>query len=179
MIFDNWSDIARVISIGTFAYAGMVALLRASGNRTLSKMNSFDLVVTVAFGSILSTILVNTNVSLAEGLAAIALLVALQFAITWLAVRSSKFSNIIKTRPTLLLRDGRFLDEAMRRVRVTKDEIRGAVRQHGIGNLEQVAAVIMETDASLSVIRRDGRSSFSALAGVSGFDDEDQEVRTR
>jgi uncharacterized membrane protein YcaP (DUF421 family) len=171
MIFDGWSDITRVLLIGTLAYIGLVILLRVSGNRTLSKMNSFDLVVTVAFGSTLSAILTNKDVSLMEGLSAIALLVLLQFVITWLAVRSRSVSNIIKTRPSLLLKDGSFLDESMKRVRVTEDEIRAAVRQHGIACLDEVAAVIMETDASLSVIRRDDRNSFSALKGIAGFDE--------
>lgn len=169
MIFDGWSDITRVIVIGTLAYLGMVILLRASGNRTLSKMNSFDLVVTVAFGSTLSAVLTNKDVSLAEGLAAIALLVILQFVITWLAVRSKKISSMIKTKPSLLLKDGAFMADAMKRVRVTEDEVRAAVRQHGIGCLDEVAAVIMETDASLSVIRRGSRDTFTALEGVAGF----------
>jgi uncharacterized membrane protein YcaP (DUF421 family) len=65
MFFDSWSDLAHVPAVGTLAYVGLIILLRASGNRTLSKMNSFDLVVTVAFGSTLSTILVNKDVSLA------------------------------------------------------------------------------------------------------------------
>jgi uncharacterized membrane protein YcaP (DUF421 family) len=171
MMFDGWSNIARVILIGTLAYIGLVVLLRASGNRTLSKMNSFDLVVTVAFGSTLSAILTSKDLALAEGLTAIALLIILQFLITWLAVRSRKISKIIKTQPSLLLRNGRFLSESMKRVRVTEDEIRAAVRQHGFASLEDVAAVIMETDASLSVIRRDDRHSCSALEGVAGFNE--------
>ena len=173
MFFDNWDDIIRVISIGTLAYAGMIVMLRVSGNRTLSKMNSFDFVVTVAFGSTLAAVFTNKNVSLSEGLAAIALLVSLQFVITWLAVRSKMISNIIKTRPTLLLRDGALMPGAMKQVRVTEDEILAAIRQHGIGNLEQVFAVVMETDGSLSVIGRDGKDSLSALAGVSEFQEKD------
>lgn len=88
------------------AYAGLVVLLRISGNRTLSKMNSFDLVVTVAFGSTLSTILVNKDVSLAEGLTALALLVVLQLIVTWCSVRSRFISKVVETEPTMLLHDG-------------------------------------------------------------------------
>lgn len=67
MFFDSWDDIYRVTVIGVLAYVGLVLMLRISGNRTLSKMNSFGLVVTMAFGSTLSTIFVNKNVSLAVG----------------------------------------------------------------------------------------------------------------
>lgn len=168
MFFEDWENIWRVGLIGTLAYAGLVFLLRISGNRTLSKMNSFDLVVTVAFGSTLSTILINRNVTLAEGLAAVALLVILQFVITWLSVRSRRVNGIVKTTPTLLMNDSGFLGDAMRSVRVTEDEIRAAIRQHGIGSVDQVSAVILETDGSLSVISQEKAGNLSALEGVKG-----------
>lgn len=166
MFFTSWDSLVRVLLIGSIAYAGTVLLLRISGNRTLSKMNSFDLVVTIAFGSTLSTILIDSKISLAEGLVAIALLVFLQFFITWFSVRSRAIDKIVKTQPTLLFQDGGFMRDAMKTVRVTEDEIRGAVRQHGLGGVEQVAAVVMETDGSLSVISVLKRGSFDALEGV-------------
>ncbi|MEC4723173.1 DUF421 domain-containing protein [Noviherbaspirillum sp. CPCC 100848] len=171
MFFESWNNLSRVILIGSLAYAGLIVLLRISGNRTLSKMNSFDLVVTVAFGSTLSTILVNRNITLAEGLTAVALLVALQYAITWLSVRSAQFSGIIKTTPTLLVKDGRLLDDALKKVRVTKDEIHAAIRQNGMGSVDQVGAIIMETDGSLSVISQRNAGDLSVLEGVNGISD--------
>ena len=168
MFFNGWDSIVRIVVVGVLAYAGLVLMLRMSGNRTLSKMNAFDLVVTVAFGSTLSTILVNKNVSLAGGLAAIALLVLLQFAITWTSVRSRFVSKLVKTAPTLVLRDGRFLDDAMARVRITADEVLGAVRRQGIGAVEEVAAVVLESDGSLSVISVQQAGSRSACEGVRG-----------
>jgi uncharacterized membrane protein YcaP (DUF421 family) len=72
MWFDSWSDILRVVLAGSAAYAWLVALLRVSGKRTLAKLNAFDLVVTVAFGSTLATILLSSDVSWSEGAAALA-----------------------------------------------------------------------------------------------------------
>ena len=77
MFFDNWSDLLRVVVVGTLAYASLVVLLRISGKRTLSKMNAFDLVVTVALGSTLATVLLTKDVALVEGMLAFALLVSL------------------------------------------------------------------------------------------------------
>lgn len=166
MFFHSWDNIYRVIVIGILAYAGLIVLLRISGNRTLSKMNSFDLVVTVAFGSTLSTILVNESVTLAVGLAALALLVALQLVITWCSVRSSFINGIIKTRPTVLVLDGQLRDAAMKQARITRDEVLAAVRQHGQGALDDIDAVILETDGSLSVIpvgKAGNRSAYGTL----------------
>ena len=50
----------------------LVIFLRLSGKRTLSKMNAFDLVVTVALGSTLATVLLTKDVALADGALAFA-----------------------------------------------------------------------------------------------------------
>lgn len=166
MVYKNFEDILYVIVVAIFAYIGMVFLLRISGNRTLSKMNSFDLVITIAFGSALSAIIVNRSVNLTEGLTAIAMLVALQFIVTWTSVRSKKFNHLVKAQPTLLVENGKLISAAMKKVRVAEDEIHSTVRQHGLGGLEQVAAVVMETDGSLSVISMQNKGSLDALSGV-------------
>lgn len=139
-----------------------------SGNRTLSKMNSFNLVVTGAFGSTLSSILITRGIALSEALLAIALLVVLQFVIAWLSVGSSTVNSMINITPTPLLKDGRMLAAAMKHMRITKDEIRTATRQQGMGDPDKVAAVVLETDGSLSVISIEKLSSGLALEGVSG-----------
>ncbi|SDC32666.1 DUF421 domain-containing protein [Belnapia rosea] len=154
MFFDNWMGLLRVVIIGTLAYTALVLLLRVTGKRTLSKMNAFDLVVTVALGSTLATVLLSKDVALAEGVVAFTLLVLLQYAITWLSVRSDRVRSLVKAEPCLLLRDGQFLREAMRRERVTEDEVQAAARAQGIASLDDAAAAVLETDGSLSVIRR-------------------------
>lgn len=165
MFFDTWAGIGRVLVIGTAAYVALVLLLRASGKRTLSKLNAFDLVVTVALGSTLATVLLSKSVALVEGLTALALLVGLQFTIAWVAARSPGFSALIKAEPTLLAHRGCFLDGALRRERVTRDEVLAAVRAQGLGALPQTAAVVLETDGSISVVRLDAAPA-GPLAGV-------------
>jgi uncharacterized membrane protein YcaP (DUF421 family) len=63
MFFDSWDGLLRVVVVGILAYTGLVLLLRISGKRTLSKMNAFDFVVTVALGSTLATILLSSDVA--------------------------------------------------------------------------------------------------------------------
>lgn len=141
-----------MVVVGAVAYAMLVLLLRASGKRTLTKLNAFDLVVTVALGSTLATVLLNKSVSLAEGMLAFAVLIALQFAITWASVRSERVRRLVKSEPTLLLHRGRFLDSAMRSQRVTRDELLAVLRANGETEPDRVAAVVLETDGSFSVI---------------------------
>ncbi|UVS79528.1 DUF421 domain-containing protein [Actinokineospora sp. UTMC 2448] len=166
MFFDSWTGLGRVVVVGVPAYVLLIVVLRLSGKRTLAKMNAFDLVVTVALGSTLSTILLTTDVALAEGVLALALLIAAQFVVAWTAVRYRPFRRAVRSRPSLLVRQGRLLEQAMREQRVTRSEVLQAVRTQGLGGLDQVAAVVLETDGSLSVIPTDKTGDHSALADV-------------
>lgn len=152
MFFDSWFHLVRVLIVGTLAYAGLILMLRFTGKRTLSKMNAFDLVVTVALGSTLATVLLSKDVTLAEGLLALALLCLLQFAVAFASVHSPAFQKVVKAEPALLFHRGEFLRRAMRRERMTEEEILAAVRSSGIGRLADVGAVVLETDGSISVI---------------------------
>jgi uncharacterized membrane protein YcaP (DUF421 family) len=159
------SALLRTVVIGVLAYVVLLVFLRVSGKRTLSKMNAFDFVVTVALGSTLATILLNANVSLAEGSLALLLLVALQYVITWSSVRTRWVRRLATGQPTLLLEDGRLRPGAMRRARVTEDEIHAALRGAGVASLDEAAAVVLETDGSFSVLRN-AATKRSTLQGV-------------
>ncbi len=171
MLFDSWAGLGRVLLVGTLAYVALVLLLRMSGKRTLTKLNAFDLVVTVALGSTLATVLLSKSVALAEGVLALALLIGLQYAITWLSVRSPRFQALVKAEPTLLVHRGRFLDGAMRAQRVTRADVLEALRASGVAEVDAVAAVVLETDGSISVLPdADPSDGAGALANLERLD---------
>lgn len=154
LLFDGFAPLIRVLIQGTFGYFALVLILRVSGKRTLAKMNAFDLVVTVALGSALATILLSKDVALASGITALALLAALQYAVTWTSVRLPWVRRVIRSEPRLLAIGGVILPSAVRAERVTEEEIEAAVRSAGRESLDQVHAVVLETDGSFSVLER-------------------------
>lgn len=153
-IFSGWSGILRMLLVAPAAYVALVLILRISGKRTLSKLNAFDFIVTIAIGSTLASIVTTRSLSLVEGVAALALLVGMQFLVTATSVRWKGFHRAVTSEPTLLLRDGEPLLEAMKRERITEDELQAAVRQAGGRALREADAVILETDGSLTGILR-------------------------
>ena len=140
-VFDDWTGLLRVLTVGCAAYAALILFLRISGKRTLAKLNAFDLVVTVALGSTLSSVIVTKSVALLEGLLAFAVLMGAQYVIAALCVRFPMVGRLIKSDPRLLVCHGRLLDQAMREERVTVDEIRSIVRGCGYATLAEVGAV--------------------------------------
>jgi uncharacterized membrane protein YcaP (DUF421 family) len=167
-LFEGWSGLLRVLLVGTLAYVGLVLVLRVTGKRTLSKMNAFDLIVTVALGSALASTMLSKNTPLAEGLAGMTLLVLLQYAVTWLSVRSDRFQDVVKAQPSILLHRGEWRRGAMKRERVTEEEVLAALRAQGSKSIEASTTVVLETDGSLSVLSGsstgEGRSSLANVA---------------
>ena len=168
MFFGSESALLRTLVVGSLAYVALVLLLRFSGKHTLSKWNAFDLVVTVAFGSTLATALLSKDTSLVQGVLAFGLLVGLQWSITWLSVRSGIVERWVKAQPWLLLFQGQWQQEALQQARVTESGLRAALRAQGMTALEDVEAVVLETDGSFSINKQRGSSS-SALADVQGY----------
>lgn len=164
MFISDSISLARMLIIGTLAYILVVLVLRVSGKRSLSKMNSFDFIVTVALGSVLANILTNDNLPLIDGLLAFSLLLFLQYITSWLSVRSYHFNNLVKDTPRLLYYNGQFDERAMKNERVPKNEILQAVRSEGNDSMSAILAVVLETDGTYSIIEKsntgkDGQSS--------------------
>jgi len=152
IFFENWQSLGRTTIITILAYVGLLFLLRISGKRTLSKMNAFDLTVTIALGSSLATVALNKNVPLADGLLAFSLLIFLQFLITWISVRYQRFRQLVTSQPTMLVYKGEVFHEILKKERVTLEEVYVAARKKDIASLEDIEVVVMETTGDLTVI---------------------------
>lgn len=147
-----WFQYLAAAAVAASAYFWLIFVLRVSGKRTLAKLNAFDFAVTVAFGSALATVMMNENVGLLRGALVLAMLALLQFLVTKASQWSDFIRKTVRSRPTLLVRDGEVYEEALKYERVTPDELAEIIRNNGYGQLDKVGAVVIETDGSFSVL---------------------------
>lgn len=154
IFFDNWESIVRTTIITILAYISLIVMLRVSGKRTLSKMNAFDFIITIALGSAFATVTLNKDVALADGVLVFFLLVGLQYSITWLSVRYKPVKKFITNRPALLLFNGELFEAVLKKERITLEEIYVAVRKAGIQELKDVGAIVLETQGEITVMAK-------------------------
>lgn len=152
MFFDNAQSLLQVVLTTSILYGALVVLLRVTGKRTTSKMNSFDWIVTVAVGSMVATAALSPSVSIVEGVAGIGLLVFFQFLASTLAIRFEPLRQALIASPTLVFFRGQYLQQPMNHQRVTTEDILSAMRSQGITDPDQVYAVVLESNADLSVL---------------------------
>lgn len=166
MFFEDWHSVWRVAVVGFLGYIAVVVLLRLSGKRTLSKMDPFDFVITAALGELLAHVMLSKEAPLLNGVVGFAVLIGLQYVVTLLARRTTVVRRMIKSKPALLFYRGEFMHDTMKREHVPEVEILAAVREEGIGDLEEVEAIVLEADSGFSVIKRSERKTGSALSDV-------------
>jgi len=160
--FNGWYNLARAATLAVLGFLALIVVLRISGKRTLSKMNVFDFVFVVAVGSVFAGSMIEKDTTLLEGLVAFTSLVVVQTILAALAARSERFEMLLNGEPTLLLSNGKFLHRAMKKERITEEEVRAAIREQGITRVEDVEAVVIENDGNLTVAynrKKDGDSS--------------------
>lgn len=166
---DTIEALLRIAVIVPAIYLLIILFIRLSGKRSTSQMNNFDWIVTVALGSITASTILLKDITLAEGALSIALLLVLQYSLTFLARRSPLVARAVKAPPTLLLARGRFLDDAMATERISRKEVLAAVRKAGFTDLDQVDWIALENDASFSVIAHsDSRTNGNAIREIGG-----------
>ncbi|MFS0725266.1 DUF421 domain-containing protein [Paenibacillus sp. 1P07SE] len=152
MFFDTWSALFRIVVIGVLSYAALILIVRLSGKRTLSKMNAFDFTVSIALGSVLSTVILDKQITLSEGLTAFGVLIGMQALLAWMAARSKTFQAMLTSEPQLVFYKGNYMRSAMKKARIQKEDILQAARSEGISSIQEVGFVILEDNGKLSVI---------------------------
>ena len=171
IFFDDWQSLLRAFILTVLAYVTLIIFIRLSGKRTLSKMNAFDFLVTIALGSCLATVSLNKDIALAEGALVYFTLIFLQFIITWASVRVKKVKKLVTGQPALLLYKGELLGDAMKHERITVEEIYMKARESGIANLEEIEVIVLETTGDITIISKIDKSNGNAEAmeNVLGF----------
>ncbi len=146
-------------------YAFLILFSRLVGPRSFSQLTAFDFAVTVALGAIVGATTTG-GAPLANGITGLATL----FLLRWLVARYRRkgLTKAVDNSPLMLMDGPKILPEYLERGKITEADLLQSLRKKGITQLNQVRAVVMERDGSISVLRADGPLDLYLLKGVKG-----------
>lgn len=151
------------ILLRTFVvYFAVLILLRTAGKRELGQMTPFDLVVILVIANAVQNAMTGGDNSLTGGILAAATLTFVNIAVGRFGSRIPVFRRLVASEPTLLLQDGEPIKKNLEHERVDIEELEMAARQHGIPDLAEVAAAVLEQDGSISIIPKKGGTMYKA-----------------
>ncbi|WP_182404990.1 DUF421 domain-containing protein [Psychrobacter sp. GP33] len=161
LFFDNIDNLGRIIITAVMVYILIVLITKISGKRSTSQLNNFDWIVTVMIGSLGASTILLEDIPFVEGGSAIVVLYVLQFLVTKYASISAPFSSVILSEPRIVFYQGQYLSDAMRAERLTQQELESAMRAEGIRNLNEIEAIVFESDATLTIITKNAKAAYN------------------
>lgn len=145
-------DVALRTSVVYFA---LLAGIRLTGKRQLGQLTAFDLVLLLIIANAVQNAMVGSDTSLAGGLVAAAVLLGWHQVLDRLRLKSRGVARLLAGEGIMLINRGRILPEHLRRAAITEDELRQALREHGVASVADVQTAVLEPDGMISVIRHD------------------------
>ncbi|MBC7845418.1 MAG: DUF421 domain-containing protein [Flavobacterium sp.] len=133
-------------------YLFMLIAIRIFGKKELSQLNSADVILILLISNSVQNSMVGSNISLLGGLAAASVLFAINFMLKKLMYKFPKFSELMQEKPEILIHDGKLDFKALSKLNITSDEIKEAIREHGIENFTDVKLAMLEIDGNISII---------------------------
>jgi uncharacterized membrane protein YcaP (DUF421 family) len=121
-------------------------------------MTPFDLVVILLIANAVQNAMVGTDTSVTGGLIAAAVLVVVNYGIAQARERLPFLQRALEGTPTLLIHEGKFVRENLRREGLDEDEVLMSMREHGVDKVADVRMALLETDGSISIVPLDSRT---------------------
>lgn len=153
-LFGSGEDLLEVAVRAVIMYLFAVGLLRIFGKRTTMTTASFDLIVTVALGSVLASTIVSTTRPIMQGMVGIAALVGLQWMVSMGVSRNKTIETIVVSPARMLLRDGKILRDNLLDERLSVEQLEQSVRHSGYASKRNLQAAILESNGAISVIEQ-------------------------
>jgi len=147
-----WEIVLRTLVV----YITVLALLRLGGKRELGTMSPADLVVILIIANAVQNAMNGGDVSLIGGLISAATLVGGNLLLGRFGRRIPILGGLVYEEPTLLVQDGKPITENLKHEHVDVADVEMAAREHGVSDLNEVAAAVLEIDGSISIIPKKG-----------------------
>jgi len=152
------NPILDVVVRSVCVYLFMVIAIRLFGKNQLSQLNAGDVVLLLLISNAVQNAMVGENTSLEGGLVAALVLFVANFVVKRLMFSNRKFESFMEEDPVVLIKDGKIDENALNKVKISKDELEEAVREHGVDGIKKVKLSILEVDGNISVISEDEQS---------------------
>ncbi|KRD10046.1 hypothetical protein ASE21_10005 [Flavobacterium sp. Root901] len=139
-------------------YFFMTIALRIFGKKELSQLNTADVILILLISNSVQNAMVGPDTSLIGGLVAAFVLFIINFIIKKLTRKYKVFGELLLDKPQILIHDGKLDFKALSRLDISDEELKEAMREHGIEFFKNVKLAMLEIDGTISIISEDQKN---------------------
>jgi len=136
------------------AFFVLLVLTRIMGKKQLSQLTFFDYIVGITIGSIAATMSVDQNVKISNGLISLTVWGLIPILLGYLGLKSRVFTRLTDGRPSIIIREGKVLEDEMKRNQLAIEELMMQLREKGVFKLDDVEMAVFETNGELSIMKK-------------------------
>ncbi|MFV8269987.1 DUF421 domain-containing protein [Flavobacterium sp. GT2N3] len=133
-------------------YFFMVIALRLFGKKELSQLNTADVILILLISNSVQNAMVGSNTSLYGGMAAASVLFFINFILKKLMYKYKRFSSFMQEKPEILIHNGNLDFKILSKLNISSDELKEAMREHGVEYFADVKLAMLEIDGNISII---------------------------
>ena len=133
-------------------YFFMVIALRLFGKKELSQLNTADVILILLISNSVQNAMVGENTTLLGGLAAAAVLFTINYILKKLIFKYPRFGVLMQEKPEILIHNGNLDFKILSKLNITADELKEAMREHGVEYFKDVKLAMLEIDGNISII---------------------------
>jgi uncharacterized membrane protein YcaP (DUF421 family) len=159
----NWAalfgihvSVLELILRGSAIYFFLFLVFRFVLRRDVGALGIADILLLVVVSDAAQNAMAGEYKSVSEGFILISTIIVWNVLLDWLAFRYPAFSKFAQPATLQLVRHGRVLHKNLAQEMLTVEDLQGKLREHGVETLDQVKHVYMESDGTISVIKRTG-----------------------
>ncbi|HEY6221710.1 MAG TPA: YetF domain-containing protein [Candidatus Eisenbacteria bacterium] len=154
-MFTNLNPLLEIVARTAIIYLALLVGLRLTGKRQVGQFTPFDLLLLLLLSNAVQNAMVGPDTSVAGGLIAAATLFGANLTVAAIAKKSRHAAKVVEGTATLLIRHGLVIQQNLDHEGISAEDLRRALREHGIDDVKLVRAAILEVDGSISVLRED------------------------
>jgi uncharacterized membrane protein YcaP (DUF421 family) len=146
-----WEFVLRACVV----YFVLLAMIRASGKRTMGQFTSFDMLLVVLLGNAVQNALLGEDSSVGGGLLLAATLIVLNWAVGLVSARSARVETMIEGSPVLLARDGKIYRDVLRKELISRADFDKALREANCTEVDDIRWAVLETDGRITISKKE------------------------
>lgn len=155
-----WELVLRAVVV----YVALFTALRLLGKRQLGQLAIHDLVFLLLVSNAVQPAVTGTDLSLLGGIVVVVTLGALNLGVARLEMFGF-FHRLLLSTPTVVIQDGTYLEDALRREQVDRELVDASIREHGLADISEVRLGVLEVDGTISIVPA-GTPTFRSLHRV-------------
>lgn len=136
----------------------MLLVILWMGKRSISEIPVFDFLVIIILGTLVGADISDPKISHMHTASAVIAIALFQRIVSGIIINHRKIGSLITFKPTIIIQDGKFVVNSLRRIRYSIDNVLEMMRRQGVFDISEVHLGIIESNGKLSILKKDGKT---------------------